>query len=342
MPDPFDSRATRGPLTVHSRKPGTDTMPVVPRRSLRWRGFGVTVELPERIGRAFRRLRPKHATPPDELVVSAPPTISTASREAERVAVSDFAMEASASSNAKADAIADDISDHPWYHTIELRDGVVTSGRFDHRPLVPHYGLPEDLRGKRALDVGSGDGFWAFELERRGAEVTSVDVETFADVDLPPALHEIFRQRPVDLSFRRGIDIARRQLGSNVKLVNSSVYDLDPDRVGTFDFVHTGDILLHLRDPALALQRLRAVTSGTALVADVFDPSLDALRAGPWLTRYRGGWSDVTWWAPALSTLVQMVADAGFVNVEVLTTYRLTNRGSSVPGPWRAVLRGRV
>ena len=59
---------------------------------------------------------------------------------------------------------------------------------FDHRDLVPHYGLPHDLRGQRALDIGSGDGFWAFELERRGAEVTSYDIESFRDVDLPPAL----------------------------------------------------------------------------------------------------------------------------------------------------------
>ncbi len=268
--------------------------------------------------------------------------MSTASRERERDSVSDFAAEAFARSHGEPDAAGGEISSHPWYHTIEFADGIVTPGRYDHRPLVPHYGLPEDLRGKRALDVGSGDGFWAFELERRGAEVTSLDVESFVDVDLPPALHEIFREHPVDLSFRRGIEIARRRLGSRVKLVNSSVYDLAPDRVGTFDFVHAGDILLHLRDPALALQRLRAVTSGDVLVADVFDPSLDALRAGPWLTRYRGGWSDVTWWAPSLSTLVQMVADAGFGEVTVVNTYRLTDRGGTVPGPWRAVLRGQA
>jgi SAM-dependent methyltransferase len=237
--------------------------------------------------------------------------------------------------------MVDEVSSHPWYHTIELPDGIVTPGRYDHRQLVPHYGLPDDLRGKRALDVGSGDGFWAFELERRGAEVTSLDVETFADVDLPPALHEIFQERPVDLSFRRGIDIARRRLGSSVKLVNINIYDLDPDRVGTFDFVHTGDILLHLRDPVLALQSLRAVTSGEALIADTFDPSLDKLGTGPGLTRYRGGWHDVTWWSPALSTLTQMVADAGFDDVEVVTTYRLTDRQSTVRGPWRAILRGR-
>src|SRR5919201_205600 len=53
-----------------------------------------------------------------------------------------------------------------WYHTLELGDGVVTDGWFDLRPYVHHYGLPERLDGVRALEVGTWDGFWAFELER--------------------------------------------------------------------------------------------------------------------------------------------------------------------------------
>jgi tRNA (mo5U34)-methyltransferase len=212
---------------------------------------------------------------------------------------------------------------------------------YDHRPLLPHYGLPVDLRGKRALDVGSGDGFWAFELERRGGEVTSVDVETFADTDFPRALHRTYLQHPTKLSFRRGMEIAHRRLGSKVKLVNRPVYELDPDDVGTFDFVHAGDILLHLRDPALALQRIRSVADGDVLFADLFDPVLDELGVGPGLTRFRGGWTDATWWGPSLSALGQMVVDAGFRDVELLTTYRLAPRGTS-EGPWRAVFRART
>ncbi len=267
-----------------------------------------------------------------------PPRVEVDSRTRQRSYWTDFAT------NRPSDAEVpdgDEIASHSWYHSIELPDGSVTPGRFDHRRVLSHYGLPRDLSGKRALDVGSGDGFWAFELERRGADVTSLDVETFADVDLPPALHEIFAERPVNLSFRRGLEIAQRRLESKVKLLNMPVYALDPDEVGTFDFVHAGDILLHLRDPALALARLRAVTSGDCLIVDYFDPALDALGAGPGLTRYAGGWDDVTWWAPALSTLVQMVTDADFAQVHVLTTYRLTEDDGG-EGRWRAVLWART
>ena len=87
----------------------------------------------------------------------------------------------------------DSVAAAPWYHTIELPGGLVTNGVYDHRPLVPHYGLPENLSGRRALDVGTADGFWAFELERRGAEVTALDVERLSELDLPPALSERHR-----------------------------------------------------------------------------------------------------------------------------------------------------
>ena len=68
-----------------------------------------------------------------------------------------------------ADELRAEAERYPWYHTLELGDGVVTDGMFDHRPHMHHYPLPEDLTGKRCLDVATMDGYWAFEMERRGA-----------------------------------------------------------------------------------------------------------------------------------------------------------------------------
>src|SRR5918998_3481447 len=62
-----------------------------------------------------------------------------------------------------------EVERYPWYHTLELGEGVVTKGMFDHRPHLHHYPIPADLSGKRCLDVATIDGFWAFEMERRGA-----------------------------------------------------------------------------------------------------------------------------------------------------------------------------
>src|SRR6266540_1871728 len=73
------------------------------------------------------------------------------------------------------DALRARVREYDWYHSIELAPGLVTEGTFDHRPYVDRYGLPGDLSGRRALDVGTFDGFWAFELERRGARVDALD-----------------------------------------------------------------------------------------------------------------------------------------------------------------------
>ena len=76
-----------------------------------------------------------------------------------------------------ADELREHVAAHDWYHTIELAPGVVTPGWFDTRSVVDALPLPASLAGKRCLDVGTFDGFWAFELERRGAEeVIAIDV----------------------------------------------------------------------------------------------------------------------------------------------------------------------
>src|ERR1700756_1076631 len=82
-----------------------------------------------------------------------------------------------------------------WDPTLELAPGVLTPGMFDLRAHVPRYGLPERLDGLRVLDVGTWDGFWAFEFERRGAaEVVALDLDDERLLDYPP------RRRPTAFS----------------------------------------------------------------------------------------------------------------------------------------------
>jgi tRNA (mo5U34)-methyltransferase len=81
-----------------------------------------------------------------------------------------------------------------WYHTIELAPGVTTPGWFDLRPIVDRFPWPT-VGGKRCLDIGTYDGFLAFELERRGAaEVVATDIAAHADWDWPVGMrhtHEL-------------------------------------------------------------------------------------------------------------------------------------------------------
>ena len=87
--------------------------------------------------------------------------------------------------------LAESVASVPaWYHSIELAPDVVTPGYFDLRSIVDRLPWP-DVRGKRCLDIGSYDGFYAFEMERRGAaEVVAVDVPDPNDWDWPPDARE--------------------------------------------------------------------------------------------------------------------------------------------------------
>lgn len=219
-----------------------------------------------------------------------------------------------------------------WYHTIELPNGVVTPGVYDHRPVVPHYGLPTVMAGMRALDVATADGFWAFELERRGADVVALDVPNLSSFDFPPEMRDGLLSAGYDRPTGDGFRVAHQALGSQVERREMSIYDAGPEELGTFDLVHAGDLLLHLERPIAALRRIRSLVHGSALIVDCFDPDLPAGVVG-----YRGGWQAVTWWLPSIDTLAQWVLDAGFTTVTCVAVYMIPHGGDAT-GPWRAVL----
>src|ERR1041384_7791790 len=62
-----------------------------------------------------------------------------------------------------------------WYQKIELRPGIITPGINHSSFVLGHLRLPADCSGLRARDLGARDGYFSFELERRGAEVMAVD-----------------------------------------------------------------------------------------------------------------------------------------------------------------------
>ena len=150
----------------------------------------------------------------------------------------------------------------PWYHTIDLGDGVVTPGIFDHRQLLHHYGLPEDMTGLSVLDAGAANGFFSFEFERRGASrVVAVDIPT-SKQDMVVSVDDAFRaehDHDFDSFDADKFRLAQRRLGSKVERRELDIYDLSPETVGMFDIVFCGSVLMHLSDPFRALRALRSV-----------------------------------------------------------------------------------
>ena len=216
-----------------------------------------------------------------------------------------------------------------WYHTLELAPGVVTEGMFDLRNQMEGYGLPDRLDGKRVLDVGTWDGFWAFEMERRGAaEVVSLDLDWEKDLDWPP------RRRPATFPEEprgQGFRIAHEALGSSVERVNLSIYNATPEEIGTFDLVFCGSVLIHLRDQLLALERIANLCTGTFISAEEYD-RLANLVPFP-VSRYRADRDKaVVFWLPSIRTWRRMLWTAGFDKVEQHSRLKVVARaGWSVP-----------
>jgi tRNA (mo5U34)-methyltransferase len=216
-----------------------------------------------------------------------------------------------------------------WYHTIDLGNGLVTPGSFDHRPYLAAYGFPADMRGMKVLDVGRASGFFSFEFERRGADVLGVE--------LPSPLQKDF----VGGDFTRGIKAEKKLKGqgaeyaeyggradfmtahqllqSRVRSLYCSVYDLSPERTSgeTFDLVFLGSILNHLAHPIAALTAVRSVTKGLLVVANPFEP--ERRQSNP-VARFvgRDARSLTNWWIPTIACMQEMLIASGFTDVRVV------------------------
>jgi tRNA (mo5U34)-methyltransferase len=218
-----------------------------------------------------------------------------------------------------APALRAEVARYPWYHTIELAPGIATPGMFDHRPHVGRYPLPADLTGKRCLDVGTMDGFWAFEMERRGAtEVTAIDVADPEQLDWPASLRAT-HGKTMDETKEARFALAHERLGSKVRRVERSVYELSSE-LGTFDVVFCGDLLLHLKDPVTACENLRSVCGELAVIANPIVRF--GLRDRRPLATFDGV-DEFVYWTTNLAGLVRIVRSGGFTTVEAARPFKV-------------------
>jgi tRNA (mo5U34)-methyltransferase len=224
-------------------------------------------------------------------------------------------MTASSDRTAPADARAAVASVPSWYHTIEVAPGVLTPGQFDLRPVVERLPWP-DVRGKRCLDVGTYDGFLAFELERRGAaEVVAVDLPGYEHWDWEVHQRErgpAFMRWVAGPNVGGGVRVARELLDSSVQLEQVSAYELDPGSLGTFDVVVCGSLLLHLRDPLRALQAIRSVCDGTFLCTNTVELELTVFHPRRPIFRLDGTSGVTQWWLANRCGNRQLLRAAGF------------------------------
>jgi tRNA (mo5U34)-methyltransferase len=204
----------------------------------------------------------------------------------------------------------------PWFHNLHLPDGAQTApehplGDFPAvkwRQIAPF--IATDLTGWTVLDIGCNAGFYSFELARRGATVTGLDIDP----------HYLAQARWAAREYR---------LYDRIEFRQGSVYELagTPER---FDLVWFLGVLYHLRHPLLALDILRRVTRRQMVLQTLTMPGEEELEPPQsvglferdWLIR--PGWprmafiehaleeDPTNWWAPDHACVEAMIRSAGF------------------------------
>ena len=208
-----------------------------------------------------------------------------------------------------------------WYHPVELRPGLVTPGPNGANQVLTLLDLPTDCRGMRVLDLGTRDGYFAFELERRGAEVTAIDY-------VPDTA--------------TGFRVCADLLGSRVRFIHANIYDIGPDEFGMFDIVLFLGLIYHLPDPLEALHRVRSVARGQLCVeSHVIDNALlledgstvtlasiaPGLERLPLMQFFKGRslrGDPTNYWGPTLVALEAMITEALF---KVTSSTHIGDRG---------------
>lgn len=165
-----------------------------------------------------------------------------------------------------------------FYHTVDVPGVGVVPGEWDLRAGVDEYLGRVPLAGKRVLEMGTASGFLCFEMEKRGADVVAFDLAPGSPPDLIPlAAHPDLGGLADGLGGPGGL-LDRLQnsfwfchprFRSRAKVVYGSIYDL-PAGIGPVDVATFGSILLHLRDPFLALANAARFARETMIVTDLF------------------------------------------------------------------------
>ena len=185
-----------------------------------------------------------------------------------------------------------------WVHQIDLGNGVVTPGRWPPHPLIRTALSRIDFAGKKVLDVGTWDGLWAFEAERRGAiQVVATDYITQRSYSAQPTFQ-----------------LAHQTLGSRVAYhPKISVFEIEKLAERDFDIVLFCGVYYHLRDPLRAFAKLRRVIKDGGLIVVEGDAIFGTTES--YARFYYDEWhhnDPSNWWVPSVRCLRSWIESSFF------------------------------
>lgn len=196
----------------------------------------------------------------------------------------------------------------PWFHKIDLGNGVVTPGVDDSPAKLKLMRIPESLTGKTVIDIGAYDGFFSFEAEKRGASrVLATDMYCWQGTGMGDG---------------EGFKIAREALQSRVEAKLIAVEDISPATVGMFDVVLFLGVLYHAPDPLRYLRAARSVCRELLILETHYD-ALDYPR--PAMVFYPGRTLNndpSNFWGPNPRCVAEMLGEVGFRNVTIFPPWQ--------------------
>jgi hypothetical protein len=229
-----------------------------------------------------------------------------------------------------------------FYHTMDVPGYGLQRGEWDLRGREPDYLGGIELDGKTVLEIGPASGFLTFWMERQGAEVVAYDLSPAHSIDVVP--YARVDHRSIASHFKEQIArqnnafwLAHEAFRSRARVVYGTVYDM-PAALGMHDVATLGSVLLHLRDPFLALQNVLEHTRETVVVTDKSQSWLyrSPLRVSEKLARalfFRpmatAAAPEATWWRLTPELLRRMAAVLGFEEAKV------TYHRQRFEGRWR-------
>ena len=191
-----------------------------------------------------------------------------------------------------------------WYQSMDLGNGLFTTGatvagtiREGLEKRITSLQIPDDLTGMTFLDVGSWDGYYAFEAEARGA---SRVMATWGGGGWGK---------------KDGFLLAREILGSKVEDKNIEVQDISPATVGMWDIVLFSGIFYHMRDPIQAMQAAASVASKCMIVETHIEHDKMSQPIMRYVPRLRDNETS-NYWRPNSAMILVLLKEMGFNRVE--------------------------